>query len=132
LITLGLCRYRNLIRHELTGEPPNRVIIPPYAGDDRTDVVLAGVARAYRASEPANEVDPRTIDWFSEGARNMRLRQDPGPQNALGPAKFLFPNNYDVYLHGTNKPLLFAKADRFLRLGLRAAARPARLRRAAP
>jgi L,D-transpeptidase YcbB len=73
--------------------------------------------RAYRASEPANEVDPRTIDWFSEGARNMRLRQDPGPQNALGPAKFLFPNNYDVYLHGTNKPLLFAKADRFLSSG---------------
>jgi hypothetical protein len=47
----------------------------------------------------------------------MRLRQDPGPQNALGPAKFLFPNNYDVYLHGTNKPSLFAKSDRFLSSG---------------
>jgi murein L,D-transpeptidase YcbB/YkuD len=75
--------------------------------------------RVYRASEPANEVDPSTIDWFSEEARKMRLRlrQDPGPENALGPAKFLFPNNYDVYLHGTNKPSLFAKADRFLSSG---------------
>ncbi|MGH6929613.1 MAG: L,D-transpeptidase family protein [Dongiaceae bacterium] len=75
--------------------------------------------RVYRASEPANEVDPSTVDWFSDEARKMRLRlrQDPGPENALGPAKFLFPNNYDVYLHGTNKPSLFTKADRFLSSG---------------
>src|SRR6185312_4805605 len=46
-----------------------------------------------------------------------KLRQDPGPENALGPAKFLFPNSYDVYLHGTNKPSLFANADRFLSSG---------------
>jgi len=75
--------------------------------------------RVYRASEPANEVDPSTIDWFSPEAKQMRLRlrQDPGPENALGPAKFLFPNSYDVYLHGTNKQSLFAKADRFLSSG---------------
>jgi murein L,D-transpeptidase YcbB/YkuD len=75
--------------------------------------------RVYRAGEPANEVDPGSIDWFSDEARQMRLRlrQDPGPENALGPAKFLFPNPYDVYLHGTNKPSLFAKADRFLSSG---------------
>jgi murein L,D-transpeptidase YcbB/YkuD len=75
--------------------------------------------RVYRASEPANEIDPSTIDWFSPEAKQMRLRlrQDPGPENALGPAKFLFPNSYDVYLHGTNKPSLFTKADRFLSSG---------------
>ena len=75
--------------------------------------------RVYRAAEPANEVDPSTIDWFSPEAKQMRLRlrQDPGPENALGPAKFLFPNSYDVYLHGTNKPSLFAKPDRFLSSG---------------
>ena len=28
-----------------------------------------------------------------------------------------FPNSYDVYLHGTNKQSLFAKADRFLSSG---------------
>ncbi len=75
--------------------------------------------RVYRAAEPANEIDPGSVDWFSDEARQMRLRlrQDPGPENALGPAKFLFPNSYDVYLHGTNKPSLFAKADRFLSSG---------------
>lgn len=75
--------------------------------------------RVYRAAEPANEVDPASIDWFSPEAKQMRLRlrQDPGPENALGPAKFLFPNSYDVYLHGTNKPALFAKPVRFLSSG---------------
>jgi murein L,D-transpeptidase YcbB/YkuD len=75
--------------------------------------------RVYQAEEPANEVDPSTVDWFSPEAKQMRLRlrQDPGPENALGPAKFLFPNPYDVYLHGTNKPSLFAKADRFISSG---------------
>lgn len=35
------------------------------------------------------------------------LRQLPGPQNALGLVKFLFPNEWDIYLHDTNRPRLF-------------------------
>lgn len=56
-------------------------------------------------------------------ARNkMRLvdgvyRQDPGPRNPLGVVKFLFPNRYSVYLHDTNNPELFERADRFLSHG---------------
>jgi murein L,D-transpeptidase YcbB/YkuD len=48
-------------------------------------------------------VDPRAIDWSSVSARNFpyRLRQDPGPRNALGRVKFMFPNPYHVYLHDT-------------------------------
>ena len=53
---------------------------------------------------------------------NMRrvgefYRQDPGPGNALGKAKFLFPNGYDVYLHDTNGPRLFEREARFLSHG---------------
>jgi L,D-transpeptidase YcbB len=64
-------------------------------------------------------VDPADIDWFSPEAKQMRLRlrQDPGPENALGPAKFLFPNPYDVYVHGTNKRSLFARGERFFSSG---------------
>jgi murein L,D-transpeptidase YcbB/YkuD len=35
------------------------------------------------------------------------LRQKPGPKNSLGLVKFLFPNEYDVYMHSTPELNLF-------------------------
>lgn len=70
-------------------------------------------------AEDANEIDPSTVDWFSPEAKAMRyrLKQDPGPENALGPVKLLFPNPYDVYIHGTTHQELFAKPARFFSSG---------------
>jgi len=47
-------------------------------------------------------------------AANLRYRfkQDPGPLNALGRIKFMFPNQFGVYLHDTPSKELFAKARR--------------------
>jgi murein L,D-transpeptidase YcbB/YkuD len=42
----------------------------------------------------------------------LQIRQKPGPTNALGPIKFVFPNNYDVYLHGTPEQGLFSRYRR--------------------
>ena len=42
----------------------------------------------------------------------MRLRQRPGPKNALGQIKFVFPNSDNIYLHDTPAHLLFARARR--------------------
>jgi murein L,D-transpeptidase YcbB/YkuD len=36
----------------------------------------------------------------------------PGPGNALGQIKFLFPNKHDVYLHDTPSKSLFARSVR--------------------
>jgi murein L,D-transpeptidase YcbB/YkuD len=41
-----------------------------------------------------------------------RVRQLPGPWNALGPIKFMLPNIHGVYLHGTPAPALFKEARR--------------------
>ena len=41
-----------------------------------------------------------------------RLRQNPGPGNALGRIKFLFPNKHSVYLHDTPNRGFFKKAQR--------------------
>jgi murein L,D-transpeptidase YcbB/YkuD len=40
------------------------------------------------------------------------VRQRPGPKNALGLVKFLFPNEYDVYMHSTPELVLFDLARR--------------------
>ena len=42
----------------------------------------------------------------------LRVRQRPGPKNALGLVKFVFPNDYNIYLHGTPAPELFKRARR--------------------
>lgn len=61
----------------------------------------------------ARELDPARIDWQRlRGHVPYRLRQDPGPWNALGRIKFMFPNAHDVYLHDTPSRSLFAHAER--------------------
>jgi L,D-transpeptidase YcbB len=42
----------------------------------------------------------------------FRIRQGPGPDNALGGVKFLLPNEYNVYLHATPAVTLFSKSRR--------------------
>lgn len=59
-------------------------------------------------------VDPETVDWQTLSRRNFpfRLRQEPGPENALGQVKFMFPNRHSVYLHDTPARGLFAREER--------------------
>ena len=49
------------------------------------------------------------MDWkrFNTGNIPYTLRQDPGPTNALGRVKFMFPNPYAVYLHDTPSKAMF-------------------------
>ena len=67
------------------------------------------------------QVDPATVEWGalsgSEFNRRFRLRQDPGPRNAMGHVKFMFPNRHNVYLHDTPDRHLFAQANRALSSG---------------
>jgi murein L,D-transpeptidase YcbB/YkuD len=55
-------------------------------------------------------VDPAMIDL--EDPASYRFRQKPGAQNSLGLVKFMFPNQYNVYLHDTPTDSLFARASR--------------------
>jgi murein L,D-transpeptidase YcbB/YkuD len=56
-------------------------------------------------------VDPGTIDWQNVQRFPYQIRQRPGPDNALGRVKFMFPNPYAVYLHDTSAPELFGRAE---------------------
>jgi murein L,D-transpeptidase YcbB/YkuD len=66
--------------------------------------------------EGAEVVDIEAIDWEAERF-HYRLRQRPGPANALGLVKFMFPNRYSVYLHDTPAKRLFARRERALSHG---------------
>jgi L,D-transpeptidase YcbB len=61
-------------------------------------------------SSPTQGVTSENIEALARGT--LRLRQQPGPKNPLGFVKFVLPNRYDVYLHGTSAPALFAGAQR--------------------
>lgn len=50
-------------------------------------------------------------ETYREGG-STHIRQAPGPENALGQVKFLFPNQYDIYLHDTPNTELFEKSVR--------------------
>jgi len=62
----------------------------------------------------SKEIEPHAIDWNTVTAADLsyRFAQDPGPQNALGRIKFMFPNQFSVYLHDTPSKELFGKARR--------------------
>jgi L,D-transpeptidase YcbB len=55
------------------------------------------------------------------------IRQKPGPANALGLIKFMFPNTYSVYLHSTPSTELFAKSRRDFSSGCIRVEKPAEL-----
>ncbi|MCX6210628.1 MAG: L,D-transpeptidase family protein [Bacteroidetes bacterium] len=45
------------------------------------------------------------------------IRQKPGKNNALGLVKFLFPNNYNIYMHDTPEKSLFEESNRMFSHG---------------
>ncbi|HSA54821.1 MAG TPA: L,D-transpeptidase family protein [Gemmatimonadaceae bacterium] len=61
------------------------------------------------------------------GEERPRLRQGPGPGNALGLVKFLFPNSFAIYLHDTPEGELFEKDVRAFSHGCIRVERPAEL-----
>ncbi|WP_169788026.1 L,D-transpeptidase family protein [Caldimonas brevitalea] len=59
---------------------------------------------------PAVAATPAHLALLRQGG--LRLRQRPGPRNALGAVKFIFPNAHNVYLHGTPALSWFERSRR--------------------
>jgi murein L,D-transpeptidase YcbB/YkuD len=59
---------------------------------------------------PALPTTPANLARVSRGELGIRRR--PGPRNDLGLAKFIFPNDHNVYMHGTPATALFSRARR--------------------
>ena len=66
-------------------------------------------------SKNAQILDATKIDWDAvrEGKTEIYLRQKPGPENFMGRIKFMFPNQFGVYLHDNPRRELFEKSVRY-------------------
>lgn len=101
--------------------------------------VLPAIERnpAYLGKDNLEFVDPRqnpvasesiTPDVLEEIRRGqLFIRQKPGPKNSLGLVKFMFPNEFDVYMHDTPTTELFEKSRRDFSHGCIRLEKPAEL-----
>jgi len=81
--------------------------------NSRQEVVAAGTV--------TNEV----LDQLRAG--KLFIRQNPGPKNSLGLVKFIFPNDYNIYMHDTPEQVFFSKSRRDFSHGCIRLERPADL-----
>jgi murein L,D-transpeptidase YcbB/YkuD len=98
---------------------PDWNVPPTIALEDKLPVLqknaYALARQNIRVFSPAGrEIDPGQVNWRKVNTTNFayQFRQDPGPRNALGRIKFMFPNAYSVYLHDTPSRGLFNSTAR--------------------
>lgn len=88
-----------------------REVLPALARDPdyltRQDMEIV---RGMGDDAPTAAPTPEALAGLADGT--LRVRQRPGPNNALGLIKFEMPNEDDVYLHGTPAQALFSKSRR--------------------
>jgi murein L,D-transpeptidase YcbB/YkuD len=78
---------------------------PSYLAKEHMEIV-----RGQSDEAPVLAVTDEHLALLAQGV--LRLRQRPGPDNALGLVKFVFPNNDNVYLHSTPAQELFSRTRR--------------------
>ncbi len=70
----------------------------------------------YVVSVKGKTMPSAKVDW-SQPLENIGVVQPPGPDNALGQLKILFPNSHDIYMHDTPARGKFASQDRMFSHG---------------
>ncbi len=85
----------------------------PAVARDPNYLARQGIEILRVSGSTSQTVDASDVKWDRPDAlKGLVFRQKPGDGNALGHVKFLFPNQYNVYLHDTPADSLFAKPGR--------------------
>ncbi len=89
-------------------------IAPNVVKDGKAYLKLKGYQLLSNWEEDATVVSPDTVDWaaVAAGKQEVRIRQLPGPNNAMGKMKFMFPNAQGIYLHDTPDKALLGEETR--------------------
>ncbi len=130
----------NLSMKIIVGKPANqssffhdtieRVVYNPYWGVPRSILVNEMLPKLRRnpsyldqrgyevTTGSGQQISSASVDWYSVGANfGYNVRQTPGPKNALGELKILFPNKHNIYMHDTPARGLFKRSRRALSHG---------------
>jgi len=80
----------------------------------KKDIGYLAVKNMIVLDRGGKRVDASGIDWgqYTDTSFPYVIRQDPGPENALGRVKFIFPNEHFIFLHDTPSKALFDKSER--------------------
>ncbi|MCO6390308.1 L,D-transpeptidase family protein [Aliihoeflea aestuarii] len=102
----------------------------PYWGVPRSIIVNTHLPRLYRdpsyfdrngfevTDRNGRQLSSSAINWTRYGANiPYNVRQRPGPNNALGELKIMFPNKHAIYMHDTPDKSLFGRDNRALSNG---------------
>jgi len=92
----------SIMTHEML---PHIRANPGYLAQQRLEIVAG-------QTDAAQPVPPTPANLEALVAGKLRMRQQPGADNALGLIKFMFPNHYNVYLHSTPAHNLFKEPRR--------------------
>ena len=103
---------------------PSWTVPPTILQEDVIPELLKGPEYIERKSmkllrNDGSELAYSDIDWskISKDHFPYIVRQNPGAGNALGRVKFMFPNDYNVYIHDTPSRGAFARDDRAMSSG---------------
>ena len=120
---------RYLIFRPYWNVPPSilRGEILPAIGRDRSYLDRQNMEIVSGAGDDASALEGTDDNLTRLRKGELRVRQRPGPTNALGLVKFVFPNDDNIYMHGTPAPQLFGRARRDLSHGCVRVADPVRL-----
>ncbi len=111
--------------------------MPVIVGDEANNTPVFADTMQYLVFAPywniPQSIQPEVLAKGNLDARGFEregptgLRQRPGPNNALGNVKFIFPNDLNIYLHDTPGKTAFDRSNRSLSHGCVRVAEPERL-----
>ncbi len=107
----GVLQYMDFRPYwNIPGSLVRREIVPHLDEPGYLDEHEYEIVREFGNNVQALPATRDNIEKVKKG--QLLLRQRPGPKNALGEVKFIFPNEHNVYLHSTPAKTLFAKSRR--------------------